>query len=121
MIDVKKLSIGSHVCVDGKRVRICGITKRKVGYHSTGKPCEHLRYARLSEIEPIPITLELLTELGFEYQDNTYWESWHYDIFTIEREEHSSYFDCDGYMRLKYLHEIENLYYMSYGEELKIK
>lgn len=65
MIDIKTLHIGSHVEYDGKPVRICGITKRKIGYHESGKPCERLRYARLSEIEPIPITPELLEKIGF--------------------------------------------------------
>lgn len=119
MIDVKTLRIGSHVCVGGKHVRICGITKRKVGYHANEKPCEHLQYARLNEVKPILLTIELLTELGFEYRDNTYWERWYLGCFTIERKEHSSYFDYDGNIRLKYLHELENLYYMIYGKELK--
>lgn len=66
MIDIKTLTIGSHVLVGGKRVKVCGITKRKVGYHEKGKPCEHLRYARLNEVEPIPITPDLLEELGLD-------------------------------------------------------
>lgn len=65
-IDIKQLHIGSHVIVNGERVRVCGITRRKIGYHATGKPGEHLRYARLNEVEPIPITPDLLEELGFE-------------------------------------------------------
>lgn len=121
MIDIKTLHIGSHVCVGGKRVRICGITKRKIGYHATGKPCEHLRYARLDEIEPIPITPELLKELGFAYRDNSYWERWFIGDFTIERKEHSPYFDYDDNIRLEYLHELENLYYMIYNKELITK
>lgn len=118
MIDIKTLHIGSHACVGGKRVRICGITKRKVGYHATWRPCEHLRYARMDEIEPIPITPELLTELGFQYRDNTYWERWYLGSLTIERKEHSSYFDYNSEIRLEYLHELENLYYMIYNKEL---
>lgn len=65
MIDIRQIHIGSHVSVDGKRVRVCGITRRKIGYHATGKPGEHLRYAKVNEVEPIPLTPELLTELGF--------------------------------------------------------
>ena len=64
-INIKTLHIGSHVEYDGKPVRICGITNRKIGYHESGKPCERLRYARLNEIEPIPITPELLEKIGF--------------------------------------------------------
>lgn len=118
MIDVKTLRIGSHVCVGGKHVRICGITKRKVGYHENGKPCEHLRYARLNEVEPIPITPELLEKIGFGYRDNTYWEHWFLGSFDIEREDVSSCFNFSGDIRLEFLHELENLYYTTYGKEL---
>lgn len=75
MIDVKTLRIGSHVCVGGKHVRICGITKRKVGYHENGKPCGHLRYARLSDVEPILIASELLEKIG--HRDNGTYILWH--------------------------------------------
>ncbi len=66
-INIKQIHIGSHVLVNGNRVRVCGITKRKVGYHLMGKPCERLTYARTCEVEPIPITPTLLEELGFEF------------------------------------------------------
>lgn len=71
MIDIKTLTIGSHVLVGGKRVKVCGITRKKVGYHENGKPYEHLRYARLNEVEPIPITDELLEEIGFDVTKGT--------------------------------------------------
>lgn len=71
-VDIKTLRIGSHVLVNGKRVRVCGITQRKIGYHATGKPGEHLRYARLNEVEPIPITPDLLKELGLEERRTEY-------------------------------------------------
>lgn len=118
-IDIKSLHIGSHGLVDGKRVCVCGITKRKIGYHHPGgRKDAHLCYARLNEIEPIPITPELLAELGFQYRDNTYWERWFLGSFDIERKEGSSYFDYNSEIRLEYLHELENLYYMLYGVEL---
>lgn len=117
-VDVKTLRIGSHVLAGGKRIRICGITKRKVGYHLMGKPCERLTYVRDCEVEPIPITPDLLAELGFQYRDNTYWERWFLGGFDIERKEGSSYFDYNSEIRLEYLHELEDLYYLIYGVEL---
>lgn len=84
MIDIRQLKCGSHVLVDGQRVKVCGVTRRKVGYHhSDDRPNANLRYARVNETEPIAITPELLTELGFK-QDNderlpeyTYWRKNH--------------------------------------------
>ena len=42
-VNVKSLRIGSPVLVDGERVRVCGVTRRKVGYHPIGKPSLQLR------------------------------------------------------------------------------
>ena len=118
-VNIKTLHIGSHVSVDGKRVRVCGITQRKIGYHHPDeRPDAHLRYARIHEVEPISITAELLAELGFQYRDNTYWERWFLGGFDIERKEGSSYFDYNSEIRLEYLHELEDLYYLIYGQEL---
>ncbi len=60
-ICIKELSIGNLVCYNGEVVKVEQITKRKIGYHT--KPNEtRMNYARLCEIEPIPITEELLTK-----------------------------------------------------------
>lgn len=121
MIDVKTLHIGSHVEYKGKIVRICSLKAKMANYdYGKGKPfyCSDWK-AYYKYLHPIPITPELLNELGFEYRDNTYWERWYLGSFTIERKEHSSYLDYDGHIPLKYLHELENLYYMVYGKELK--
>lgn len=45
--------------------RVEQVTKRKVGYHA--EPCEHrMHYLRLHEVEPIPLTAEILERNGFE-------------------------------------------------------
>lgn len=76
-VDIKELRIGSHILVGCQRVRVCGITQRKIGYHATGKPGEHLRYARLNDVEPIPVTPALLKELGFEWrEDSSCWRKY---------------------------------------------
>lgn len=57
MIDIRQLKCGSRVLVDGQRVKVCGVTRRKVGYHhSDDRPNANLRYARVNEAEPIAIT-----------------------------------------------------------------
>lgn len=45
--------------------RVEQVTKHKVGYHA--EPCEHrMHYLRLHEVEPIPLTAEILERNGFE-------------------------------------------------------
>lgn len=129
-VNIKTLTIGSHVSVDGKRVRVCGITKRKIGYHHPdSRPNAHLCYARIHDVEPIPLTTALLEELGFEWRDEySCWrmkyveDSW---IFIDSREgdayRYAVYPECGDWRRpviyAKYLHELEGqLAY--YGIEL---
>lgn len=61
MIDINTLHIGSHILCNGKRERVRGLDEDNgliIRF-----PAE---YVLASEVEPIPITEELLTELGFE-------------------------------------------------------
>lgn len=63
-VDVKTLRIGSHILVDGKRERVRGLDEDNgliIRF-----PAE---YAMANEVEPIPITAELLVELGFRKED----------------------------------------------------
>lgn len=60
-VDVKTLRIGSHILVNGKRERVRGLDEDNgliIRF-----PAE---YVNASEAEPISLTPELLTELGFE-------------------------------------------------------
>lgn len=112
-VDIKTLRIGSHILVNSKRERVRGLDEDNgliVRF-----PAE---YVMASGVEPISITPELLAELGFQYRDNTYWERWFLGSFDIERKECSSYFDYNSEIRLEFLHELEDLYYMIYGVEL---
>ena len=72
-ININSLHIGSHVLVDGNRIRVCGITKRKIGYHPVGETDKHLYYRRLNGVKPIPITDALLKELGFRHDNTSGW------------------------------------------------
>lgn len=130
-MNIKELHIGSHVLVDSQRVRVCGITKHKIGYHVAHKFCETLRYVRTCEAEPIPITPALLEELGFEWrEDSSCWrkEINEYWVFVNGNEERGYRFSLfpptvDGMRPVLYarhLHEIEGqLAY--YGVELLIE
>lgn len=126
-VDVKQLRIGSHILVNSKRERVGGIRPVKSPFNTFQVIIQHeasdfssFGYVPSASdmIEPIPITPELLAELGFQYRDNTYWERWFLGGFDIERKDGSSYFDYNNEIRLEYLHELEDLYYLIYGVEL---
>lgn len=112
-VDVKTLRIGSHILVDGKRERVRGLDEDDgliVRF-----PAE---YVMANEVEPIPITAELLKELGFVNTSSTrritytkeseYEDSWiefknlkgRWDLFVSNN-------NLDGRTPVRYLHEAE--------------
>lgn len=115
MIDIKTLHIGSHVLVNGQRERVRGIDEDNGLFIRF--PAE---YVNASEVEPIAITAELLTELGFEKESNVD-KKRYFDYLWMKKDE-----DCDvcwiyiekdnffllqsgafGQLNVKYLHESE--------------
>lgn len=66
-VDIKTLRIGSHILVNGKRERVRGLDEDNgliVRF-----PAE---YVMANEVEPIPLTSELLEELGFKTKNQKY-------------------------------------------------
>lgn len=92
------LRIGNIIKIKdtGEIVRICAITKHKVGFHAPNeRPNAHLRYRRLHEIDGVRIS-------------NDYW------TYTIKGREDR------GVKKLTYIHELQNVYYALMGKEIKI-
>lgn len=69
-IDIKNLIIGSHVLVDGKRVRIFGIERS--GLIELKAVDGDLLRVLINDVESIEITAELLEELGFKTKNQKY-------------------------------------------------
>lgn len=77
-IDIKTLHLGSHVSVDGKRVEVIGLDDLGGISVLTPERDHDLVGAWEDRIEPIPLTSELLEELGFEDCSKKRWhtEDW---------------------------------------------
>ena len=132
----QELRIGNLVCYNGKVVKVEQITKHKIGYHT--KPNEtRMNYARLCEIEPIPITEELLTKIGFilpehkEFyvmcringKDNGIRLTKYFTFYNVEIfAEHPEVVMLEHTIKgLRFVHELQNAYYLVPGKELEIK
>lgn len=121
-VDIKSLRIGSHVEYDGKRVCVDEIRTLR----PDGEPMRliasynGLVYGNpsIDEVEPIAITPELLKELGFENRREGIWQHWWKDGFCLQHRDESEYWHFDGDIGLRYLHELESLYYMIYETKL---
>lgn len=129
MIDIKSLRIGSHILVNGKRVCVCGIRRTPnlnnaltiVQYTTKDIVVFGEVPAGSNKVGPIPITPELLEELGFEDCAKRRWhtEDWEkrwgecqYLSFTklYRGEWRVHYFDGAkdrGQTVVRYLHEAE--------------
>ena len=118
-----ELRIGNLVMYNGKVVRVEQITKNKIGYHRY-KGETRMNYARLCKIEPIPITEELLTKIGFIkriYSDKifAYGEGMLSTVYFIE----STMIDIEtkdngATILCKHLHQLQNAYHLVTGKEL---
>lgn len=79
-VDIKSLRIGSHILVNGVRARVEQLStlrySEKEAFHllvrgispDTGEVGEVGCFVNDEAVEPIPITPELLKELGFKYR-----------------------------------------------------
>ena len=92
-------------------IQVASITMKKIGYHI--RPNDpRIHYVRLCEVNPIPLTPEVLEKNGFEEYDGAYiFYTAHYDdcvnwCGTILK------IGCDnGYMELadvQYVHELQH-------------
>lgn len=131
-----ELRIGNLVMCNGEVVRVEQITKKKIGYHRH-KGETRMNYARLCEIEPIPITEELLTKIGFilpehkEFyamcringKDNgirltKYFTSYNVEIFA----EHPDFVLLEHTIKdIRYVHDLQNAYQLVTKEELTLQ
>ncbi len=109
----QELRIGNYVSVDGAVVKVNGLTRRKVGYCST--PCKE-RYVRVNDIEPVKLTQQMMNDLNTD-------KSNHYKFNHSEETDDGFYLNFCGIAQvfiLKYVHQMQNLYYILFGEELVI-
>jgi hypothetical protein len=89
-------------------------------------------WVRKSILAPIPLTSEIMIGCGFKKHKNSneYWSHWHlkngWRISGALHNEPSAgveaaiFYWSDKYISVKYLHQLQNLYFSLTGEELEI-
>lgn len=111
-MNTRELRIGNYVKVGDNIVKVNGITQHKIGY----APDQYReRYARSREVEPIELSIadlrmlndDVANKFNFLYQDSGV---------------NGLNLVCFGsaIMTVKFLHQLQNIYYMFYGEELVV-
>lgn len=117
-VDIKSLRIGSHVMWNGKRRKVDAITEDSIAFRIADTEQKMYDSATIESVEPIVITPELLTELGFENGRVGIWWHWWKDGFHLQHRDESEYWHFHGDIGFRYFHELESLYYMIYETEL---
>lgn len=123
MINDKELRIGNTILCKGNEIEIDSIDLSGVNsYHDEGiggTNYEDDDNGRFEDCEPIPLTEGWLIKLGFDkFPHSTLWDT---DKFWAGRFENGvlkiSYLEIG----VKYVHQLQNLYFALTGEELTIK
>lgn len=136
MIDVKELRVGAHVCFNAKRVKILGIDVANdkdvpIIINTSAASVEP------AEVNPIPLTIELLQEIGFHPYPELARKSYDYyakelDGFriivatgytTYDNREWTAFvenwdYDAIAWDDVDYLHNLENLVYNCIKKEV---
>lgn len=138
-VDIKSLRIGSHINLCSKRRRITAIDALNgaigmCGYLTDENSVKHPFVYKVEDVEPISITPEILTEIGFKYHEYDNGKLWEWDLpdgykdygylefdegtATIWRGRLWNMKEIEVEFKVEYLHDLENIFYMFYGVEL---
>lgn len=110
MISANELRIGNKVIRNGIHVTVDGMSIWDAQH-------ERVQY------DPIPLTPEILEKAGFK-DDGAKTYAKKACLFNIDLDEHGVYIvyvGMQGIGVLKYLHQLQNLYFAIMGEELNIE
>lgn len=117
MIQANELRRGNHF----QGVVVESITRTGINF-----TCQYEGYIEkpFEELSPIPLTPELLEKCGFEFSEAFFKTYINEPLFL--QEEADAFYMIYSNMRinpkkpLKYLHELQNLYFALTGEELEV-
>ena len=125
-MEAKELRIGNyiHPLLDKKEVaEICYIGENDFGYERLSDK----EYFQGNSIKPIPLTEEWLVKFGFELEDEKiYYHLDSYEDIYITKTSYSfSIYNATHFTNIKqgikYVHQLQNLYFALTNEELIIK
>lgn len=124
MIDVKELRIGDYVYLfrstTPSKITDIGYSEIEDNrYEAGGISSESVFRTYVENLNPIPITEELLLKCGFEKHQWGDTTSFYHPL--IELNAHFCLKGVDYNIPVKSLHQLQNIYFVLTGKELEIK
>ena len=120
MINAKELRLGNYVSHLGvkKVYAVQRLVNDSYCIIDHDKDCA----PNCDNIEPIPLTEDWLEKFGFE-QNEVWGSGWHLPNMEVQigSEFRCFYMDSVDDVSVKYVHQLQNLYFALTGEELTIK
>jgi hypothetical protein len=128
MVRTRDLMLGNYinasgiVCdVYGIKTDLEGVTEQQLYDTISFKPIEcELPENLPKSIEGIKLTEEWLIKLGWTRHSNNFFHKWSFLIERIVSCEHFVHKVNNRYIRLEYVHNLQNLYYALMGSNLKL-
>jgi len=118
-MEAKELRAGNYVQYedDGSIFKVTSIERYGLGVENE---IESVLFIVYDKFEPIPITKEWMLKFGFKYSDDKYTHSlfnkkWN-KYFKVEFCGNGLFISFSA--RIKYIHQLQNLYFALTGEEL---
>lgn len=119
---VQDLRVGNLLTYNNKYFKVLEIYQEKIKSQSNKGIVEF----NLSELKPIPLTEEILIELGFKKKGDFFFdwylaiEHFRYGVYIITYDENPKFVSRVGRHGFKHVHQLQNLYYSLTNKELKI-
>lgn len=128
MIKINELRIGNIVEYNGFHLPVYSIIgafpNEDCRYNDKAQVdlvCDGFVTVNEDEIDPIPITPEILTRCEFKRDKYGVYSLNCIHIFFKREESFVSIYNTDSLYNIKNLHQLQNLYYMMYNKDMEVK
>jgi hypothetical protein len=122
-MEAKELRIGNYLELLGKIVKVEGISNLPARKEMYWIACNAFEDTKIIHFKPIELNKEWFFKFGY----NDVNKPSHFVKDEMSIDEHR-FWNCNGMfiddrngVRIKYVHQLQNLYFVLYGEELIIK
>jgi hypothetical protein len=119
MINTNELRKGNKILFENEIIEVVGFIHNCIHWYSeNGTPCHSLTIR--GGFEPIPLTEDWLLKFGFKQDSDLKNSICRYGIWFNKNNMEATYLS-QKLIKIKYVHQLQNLYFALVGEDLTLK